>query len=63
MVDANWPDQHHQQFMLELDRMISTLDNHPSIVCWVPLNERWGQHRNGLWLPQTPRRQEKRAQP
>jgi beta-galactosidase/beta-glucuronidase len=51
-VDAEWPEQHHRQFMLELERMISTLENHPSIVCWVPFNERWGQHRTmdvGRW--------------
>jgi beta-galactosidase/beta-glucuronidase len=51
-VDAEWPERQHQQFMLELDRMISGLENHPSIVCWVPFNERWGQHRTmeiGQW--------------
>lgn len=51
-VDAEWPEQHHRQFMLELERMISTLENHPSIVSWVPFNERWGQHRTidvGRW--------------
>jgi beta-galactosidase len=51
-VDSNWPDDQHQQFMVELERMIGTLENHPSIVSWVPLNERWGQHRTmeiGRW--------------
>jgi hypothetical protein len=51
-VDAEWPDKQHRQFMLELERMIDTLENHPSIVCWVPFNERWGQHRTmdvGRW--------------
>ncbi len=43
-VDANWPAAQHKQFMLELDRMITTLESHPSIVSWVPFNERWGQH-------------------
>ena len=50
--DANWPDEHHQQFMLELERMIDALENHPSIVVWVPFNEAWGQHRTlevGAW--------------
>ncbi|QDT04017.1 Beta-galactosidase [Rubripirellula lacrimiformis] len=50
--DATWPDQEHDQFMLELDRMIQTLESHPSIVCWVPFNEAWGQHRTvetGQW--------------
>jgi len=51
-VDANWPDEAHQQFMFELKKMIDTLHNHPSIVQWVPFNEAWGQHRTmevGKW--------------
>ncbi|WP_145296443.1 family 43 glycosylhydrolase [Crateriforma conspicua] len=51
-TDAVWPDDQHDQFMLELERMIDTLENHPSIVSWVPFNERWGQHRTmevGQW--------------
>lgn len=50
--DADWPDEHHQQFMTELARMIDLLENHPSIVVWVPFNEAWGQHRTvevGKW--------------
>jgi beta-galactosidase/beta-glucuronidase len=53
--DAEWPDEHHAQFMLELARMIDHLENHPSIVCWVPFNEAWGQHRTaevGAWVAQ-----------
>jgi len=53
--DAVWPDKHHAQFMLELERMIDTLENHPCIVCWVPFNEAWGQHRTvevGRWTVQ-----------
>lgn len=51
-VDAEWPDEQHDQFMVELERMIATLESHPSIVCWVPFNESWGQHRTmdvGQW--------------
>ena len=51
--DAEWPDEHHEQFILELARMIDTLENHPSIVVWVPFNEAWGQHRTvevGEWV-------------
>ncbi|MCC9601350.1 glycoside hydrolase family 2 [Stieleria sp. JC731] len=51
-VDGQWPDQHHQQYMDELEWMIDSLENHPSIVCWVPFNEAWGQHRTvevGQW--------------
>lgn len=33
-----------RQFELELERMIQTLINHPSIVMWVPFNEGWGQY-------------------
>ncbi len=51
--DADWPDDRHAQFMLELGRMIDTLESHPSIVVWVPFNEAWGQHRTmdvGAWV-------------
>lgn len=51
--DADWPAAEHEQFMLELERMISQLENHPSIVVWVPFNEAWGQHRTvevGRWV-------------
>ena len=50
--DADWPDDAHDQFMLELEAMIASLENHPSIVVWVPFNEAWGQHRTmkvGKW--------------
>jgi len=52
-VDAEWPDEHHQQYMTELDRMVDTLENHPCIMVWVSFNEAWGQHRSievGQWL-------------
>ena len=32
------------QFERELDKMISTKFNHPSIIMWVPFNEGWGQY-------------------
>ncbi len=51
-VDATWPPEQHTQFMAEFDAMIGTLENHPSIVCWVPFNEAWGQHKTlevGKW--------------
>lgn len=31
------------RYYKELERMIRTLYNHPSIVMWVPFNEGWGQ--------------------
>jgi beta-galactosidase len=50
--DADWPGDQHWQYLVELDRMIDNLENHPSIVVWVPFNEAWGQHRSvevGQW--------------
>src|SRR5690606_28365105 len=41
------------QFELELQRMIDTHYNHPSIVMWVIFNEGWGQYdtaRLANWL-------------
>jgi hypothetical protein len=32
-----------QTFERELEAMLATLHNHPSIVMWVPFNEGWGQ--------------------
>jgi len=52
-LDATWPDHAHEQFMAELKGMVDHLYNYPSIVCWVPFNERWGQHRTmevGRWI-------------
>lgn len=49
---VTWPASAHEQFMYELRGMIDTLDHHPSIVQWVPFNERWGQHQTvevGEW--------------
>jgi len=35
------------QYELELERIIDSLSNHPSIVMWVPFNEGWGQFDTG----------------
>ncbi len=43
-VEDEWPKERHHQFMTELKAMVGNLRNHPSIVMWVPFNERWGQH-------------------
>jgi beta-galactosidase/beta-glucuronidase len=32
-----------QQYNVELEQLIADFGNHPSIVVWVPFNERWGQ--------------------
>ena len=34
-----------EQFKIELENMIITKKNHPSIVVWVPFNEGWGQYK------------------
>ena len=36
--------EQHDQFELELDRMIDALWNVPSIVMWVVFNEQWGMY-------------------
>ncbi len=51
-TDAEWPESAHEQFMVEFERMIDNLENHPCIVVWTPFNEAWGQHRTvevGKW--------------
>lgn len=51
--EATWPDDAHDQWMKELQGMVDSLHNHPSIIQWVPFNERWGQHRTmevGKWI-------------
>jgi len=50
-VDAN----HSSEFRRELGAMIGSLQNHPSIVAWVPFNEGWGQHNTNeilSWVKQ-----------
>ncbi|MBE0534516.1 MAG: hypothetical protein IH624_02520 [Phycisphaerae bacterium] len=44
MPSANNRPGSHDQFELELKRMIDAFYNHPSIVMWVPFNEGWGQY-------------------
>lgn len=53
--DAKWSDADHRQYLAEFDEMVDALENHPSIVVWVPFNEAWGQHRtveSGEWIAQ-----------
>lgn len=45
--DLNRSDESAMQFEQELDRMILTKFNHPSIIVWVPFNEGWGQFNTG----------------
>lgn len=44
-TDAEWPDDAHEQWVVEYRWMVDQLRNAPCIVVWVPFNERWGQHR------------------
>ena len=42
-----------EEFAAELGHMVDALQNHPSIVMWIPFNEGWGQHdteRYVRWL-------------
>jgi len=51
--DALWSDRDHAQYLREFEAMVAALENHPSIVVWVPFNEAWGQHRTvevGKWI-------------
>ena len=41
--DLERPEEESAQFRLELERLITTKFNHPSVVMWVPFNEGWGQ--------------------
>jgi hypothetical protein len=38
------PDDKRPNFERELNEMIDTLENHPSIIMWVVFNEGWGQY-------------------
>ncbi|UCS91709.1 hypothetical protein KZP23_13230 [Echinicola marina] len=52
VLNADWPDWAHEQYMTELKTMIDVLYNHSSVVVWTTFNERWGQHRSmevGTW--------------
>jgi len=41
--DMQRPKEETDQFKYELERLIMTKYNHPSIIMWVPFNEGWGQ--------------------
>ena len=45
-----------KRFEIELERLIETHENHPSIIMWVVFNEGWGQYdteRLTAWVKQT----------
>ncbi len=43
-TDAKWPDEAHQQWLTEYQRMVEHLRDAPCIGVWIPFNEAWGQH-------------------
>ncbi|HWB55148.1 MAG TPA: glycoside hydrolase family 2 TIM barrel-domain containing protein, partial [Tepidisphaeraceae bacterium] len=42
--DAKFNAGESARFRQELEAMMQSLHNHPSIIAWVPFNEGWGQH-------------------
>ena len=51
----NRTDDSKKQFETELERLIKTHRNHPSIIMWVVFNEGWGQYdteRLAAWVKQ-----------
>ena len=44
-MPSGWNDspRAQQEFTAEIRAMIEDLHNHPSIIMWVPFNEKWGQ--------------------
>ena len=42
--DAEFPPEAAEQFRAELMELVEDFGHFPSIVMWVPFNERWGQH-------------------
>ncbi|NMC08340.1 MAG: beta-galactosidase [Candidatus Lokiarchaeota archaeon] len=43
LLDATGTIDLRQAFLDELDHVVMALENHPSIVAWVPFNEGWGE--------------------
>jgi len=57
-IRPNAPDiqrtpESEQIFRKEWTAIIESLKNHPSIVCWVPFNEGWGQFKTNEYLAYT----------
>ncbi len=44
-IDGVWPDEAHEQWVIEYKRMVDHLRDVPCIAVWAPFNEAWGQHR------------------
>lgn len=52
-ADDQFTDAEKKQFRAELKAMIDHLKFFPSIYCWVPFNEGWGQHDTNAILKWT----------
>jgi hypothetical protein len=52
-ADDQFTDEEKKQFRTELKAMIDHLKGFPSIFCWVPFNEGWGQHDTNAILKWT----------
>ena len=52
-ADDQFTDAEKKQFRTELKAMIDHLKFFPSIYCWVPFNEGWGQHDTNAILKWT----------
>ncbi len=46
-MTARTDEQERQRYYEELEEMVRQLYNHPSIACWTPFNEGWGQFDAG----------------
>ncbi len=45
LKDEIRPDEHEELYRREWEAIIRTFDHYPSIICWVPFNEGWGQFK------------------
>ena len=52
-VEIKRSEEESAQFEREWSAIIRSLQNHPSIVAWVPFNEAWGQFRTLHWTEHT----------
>lgn len=47
MPDIERATESDNQYRYELEQLINSHYNHPSIIIWVPFNEGWGQYQTG----------------
>jgi hypothetical protein len=53
LEDALRPPELEKIYFREWEAIIRAFDHHPSIICWVPFNEGWGQFRTNEVLEWT----------